>query len=105
LSSVITGILIPSDVISIFTSIFVTIFYLSNYRIFCLTSPLNWFVYNQTYLEEQKKLIIVQLGIMKGIILPVAVPLVLRPLTSITSKQLLPVYNKPMIFYPIETLI
>ena len=29
----------------------------------------------------------------------------LRPLTEITSKQLLPVYNKPMIFYPLETLI
>ena len=29
----------------------------------------------------------------------------LRPLTTITSKQLLPVYNKPMIYYPIDTLI
>lgn len=29
----------------------------------------------------------------------------MRPLTKITSKQLLPVYNKPMIFYPIETLV
>lgn len=29
----------------------------------------------------------------------------MRPLTKITSKQLLPVYNKPMIFYPLETLL
>jgi glucose-1-phosphate thymidylyltransferase len=29
----------------------------------------------------------------------------LRPLTSITNKHLLPVYNKPMIYYPIEMLV
>ena len=29
----------------------------------------------------------------------------LMPLTKITSKQLLPVYNKPMTYYPINTLI
>jgi glucose-1-phosphate thymidylyltransferase len=42
---------------------------------------------------------------MKGVVLAGGTGSRLFPLTKITNKHLLPIYDKPMIFYPIETLV
>jgi len=42
---------------------------------------------------------------MKGVILAGGLATRLRPLTSVTNKHLLPIYNKPMIYYPIEAMV
>ena len=42
---------------------------------------------------------------MKGVVLAGGIGSRLHPLTKITNKHLLPVYDKPMIYYPIQTLV
>ena len=42
---------------------------------------------------------------MKGIVLAGGLGSRLRPLTAVTNKHLLPVYDKPMVYYPIQTLV
>ncbi len=42
---------------------------------------------------------------MKGVVLAGGIGSRLFPLTRITNKHLLPVYNQPMIFYPLQTLV
>ena len=42
---------------------------------------------------------------MKGVVLAGGLGTRLRPLTSVTNKHLLPVYDQPMIYYPVQTLV
>jgi glucose-1-phosphate thymidylyltransferase len=42
---------------------------------------------------------------MKGVVLAGGTGSRLNPLTRVTNKHLLPVYNKPMVYYPIQTLV
>jgi glucose-1-phosphate thymidylyltransferase len=42
---------------------------------------------------------------LKGVVLAGGLGSRLRPLTSVTNKHLLPVYDQPMIYYPIQTLV
>jgi glucose-1-phosphate thymidylyltransferase len=42
---------------------------------------------------------------LKGIVLAGGLGTRLRPLTSVTNKHLLPVFNQPMIYFPIQTLV
>src|SRR5881227_4105214 len=42
---------------------------------------------------------------LKGVVLAGGLGSRLKPLTAVTNKHLLPIYNQPMIYYPIQTLV
>lgn len=42
---------------------------------------------------------------MKSVVLAGSLGTRMHPLTKVTNKHLLPVYNEPMIYYPIKTLV
>lgn len=57
------------------------------------------------HLENEHIIKIEKEKMMKGIILAGGSGTCLYPLTTVTSKQLLPIYDKPMIYYPMSVLM
>src|SRR5437763_12369191 len=56
-------------------------------------------------LESNVTMVDVRGGSMKGIVLAGGTGSRLYPLTRVTNKHLLPIYDRPMIYYPLQTLV
>jgi glucose-1-phosphate thymidylyltransferase len=56
-------------------------------------------------MRPQPAFYIEEASCMKGIVLAGGLGTRLHPLTKVTNKHLLPIYNKPMIYYPIESMV
>jgi glucose-1-phosphate thymidylyltransferase len=61
----------------------------------CFCGEISFLPFRSEFQEEH----------LKGVVLAGGLGTRLRPLTSVTNKHLLPVYNQPMIYYPIQTLV
>jgi len=62
-------------------------------------------VYLLHFIKNKKQKFPFKLEFMKGIILAGGSGTRLHPLTLAVSKQLMPIYDKPMIYYPLSTLM
>ncbi len=74
---------------------------LNIFAIYCIVMAVAIFIvyYSQKFLRKEKHLE------MKGVILAGGLGSRLFPCTKVTNKHLLPVYNKPMIYYPLNTMV